>query len=380
MGVVGPAYRRLGAGERAQIEVLWRDGRRVTQIARLLGRPTSTISREIKRNGVYRYDSGIAYAVNPLSRSMAPGARGVYAKAYVGSTAQRKARGRVRLKPQRPKLTDPQLCARVATLLADRLSPRQVSAQLRKEHPGQARWQVSHETIYKALFIQGRGELRRQVARQVALAGLAAQEALRTGRTRRKPHPDKIPGVAFSRRGNRPWIAGWHISSRPAQALDRAVPGHWEGDLLIGAGGHTAIITCVERASRFVLLGALPHGRDSSAVIQVLTGLIATLPQQLRGSLTWDQGVELAQVARFRVATGCPVYFADPHSPWQRGSNENTNGLLRQYFPKGKHSFAHTTQADLDTVAAQLNRRPRQTLDWDTPAERLNKLLVALTP
>ena len=189
---------------------------------------------------------------------------------------------------------------------------------------------------------------------------------------------------AFSGSSGRPasptrnWPSA-HISTRPADAADRAVPGHWEGDLLLGTANRSAIITLVERSTRYTLLGALPGGgHDSTAVIDVLTALIGTLPHQLRRSLAWDHGGELAQVARFRVATDCPVYFADPHSPWQRGSNENTNGLLRQYFPKGVHDFTHTNQTDLDTVAAELNGRPRMTLNWATPAEALNNYLVAL--
>jgi IS30 family transposase len=385
VAVVAPGrrYARLTRDERMQIEVLWRQGCTVTQIAGLVERPVCTISREIKRNGSYRWLTSKNVSINPRSREMLPHRRGVYARCYGGWAAHRKACNRRTLTPRPVKLADPVLCAKVARLLADRMSPAQVSARLRRDHPDRAGWQVSHEAIYQALFLQGRGELRREVARQLRLrdalaeAALKPKDALRSGQTQRRPRRHKVAGV-ISGRGSRPWTAGWNISTRPAEAADRAVPGHWEGDLLIGVGGKSAIITCVERSSRYVLLGALPHGRDSAAVIEVLTVLISTLPEQLRRSLAWDQGVELAQVADFRIVTGCPVYFADPHSPWQRGSNENTNGLLRQYFPKGKHSFANTTQTDLDAVAAQLNRRPRMTLNWDTPAERLNQLLLAL--
>jgi IS30 family transposase len=250
--------------------------------------------------------------------------------------------------------------------LRQRWSPRQISRRLAREHAGAAdaaQWSVSHETIYQALYLQSRGALRTELAEQVAL---------RSGRKRRRRTP--LPGGPV--RSGRPWTTDWNISQRPAEANDRAVPGHWEGDLIIGKAGQSAIITCVERSTRYVLLGALPDGRDSHSVTTVLATLISRLPELLRRSLTWDNGSELARVADFRIATGCPVYFADPHSPWQRGSNENTNGLLRQYFPKHTHDFTTTTQHDLDAVAAQLNGRPRQTLSWDNPSERLNALLL----
>ena len=223
---------------------------------------------------------------------------------------------------------------------------------------------MCHETIYQAIYVQSRGNLR---------AELAGQVALRSGRAARKAQSRG----ARAGRTKRPWIGEFHISARPAEAADRAVPGHWEGDLLIGARGSSAIVTLVERATRYVMLGALPEGRDSTAVIGVLTELAGRLPEHLRRSLAWDQGSEMAEHADFRVATGCPVFFCDPHSPWQRGSNENTNGLLRQYFPKSRFDFRTIDQAGLDQVARQLNTRPRQTLGWDTPATRLNNLLAA---
>jgi len=231
-------------------------------------------------------------------------------------------------------------------------------------HPDRPELQVSPETIYQALYVQGRGNLRAELARQVAL---------RSGRTRRRAQASPAGAV----RSRRPWVEGFHISARPAEATDRAVPGHWEGDLLIGAYGRSAIVTLVERSTRFVMLGALPDGRASQAVIGVLGQLIGRLPVELRRSLTWDQGPELARHADFSVASGCPVYFCDPHSPWQRGSNENTNGLLRQYFPKTSTDFRTLTQADLDTIARELNGRPRETLHWKNPAEALNEVLVA---
>ena len=224
---------------------------------------------------------------------------------------------------------------------------------------------MSHETIYQAVYYQARGGMRAELARQVAL---------RSARTKRRPQSR----LADATRG-KPWVRDLHISARPAEVADRAVPGHWEGDLVVGVGQRSAIITLVERHSRYVMLGALPGSRSSEAVVDVLVQLMRRLPAELGKTLTWDQGSELSQHATFTLATNCEVYFCDPHSPWQRGSNENTNGLLRQYFPKGKTDFRAHTQADLDEVARELNGRPRQTLDWATPAETLNRFLVATT-
>jgi IS30 family transposase len=241
-------------------------------------------------------------------------------------------------------------------------SPQQIAGWLARMFPDRPELRVSHETIYQALYVQSRGNLRAELRQQVAL---------RSGRTRRRPRAEAA-GPVRSRR----WI-GLTIADRPAEAADRAVPGHWEGDLVLGAGGKSAIITLVERSTRFVLLRHLPERRTSEPVIAALSEAIGGLPAALRRSLTWDQGSELAGHAAFTVITGCPVYFCDPHSPWQRGSNENTNGLLRQYFPKGKTDFRTLTQGDLDQVAELLNTRPRQTLAWHTPAEKLDELLAA---
>ena len=218
---------------------------------------------------------------------------------------------------------------------------------------------MSHETIYQALYVQGRGELRREIA-----------AALRSGRARRRPR--RQPGQ------RRPRFAAPMpmISDRPAEAADRAVPGHWEGDLIIGKDSASQIGTLVERASRYVLLVHLPASRDAETVRDALAATMAGLPAQLKRSLTWDQGREMARHLDFTVTTGVGVYFCDPHSPWQRGSNENTNGLLRQYFPKGT-DLAIYDQAALDRVAAELNGRPRKTLGWMTPTEKMTELLAS---
>ena len=233
---------------------------------------------------------------------------------------------------------------------------------MRRDFPDRPEMWVSPETIYQAIYLQSRGHLRAELTRQVAL---------RTGRAQRRRRAEHAGAV----QSRRPWIGGWHISTRPAEADDRAVPGHWEGDLILGRDGGSAVITLVERRFRFVLLGALPDGRTSAQVVPVLTGLMRRVPAALRRSLTRDQGGELADNTPFRIATNCPIYFCDPHSPWQRGSNENTNGLLRQYFPKGTPLDGYP-QHHLDTVAAELNGRPRKTLGWDTPAEALTRFLT----
>ena len=241
--------------------------------------------------------------------------------------------------------------------LAERWSPEQVSAWLAAEFPDRPEMRVSHETIYQSLYVQGRGALRRELA-----------ASLRTGRALRRPRR-----AAGERRGKIPGMV--NISERPAEAADRAVPGHWEGDLIIGAKS-SAIGTLVERSTRFVLLLHLPAGHGAGAVAAAMTAAMGTLPAQLRRSLTWDQGSEMAGHAQIAMATGMQVYFCDPHSPWQRGSNENTNGLLRQYFPKGTSLAVHSAE-QLEAVAAELNARPRKTLGWKTPAQALEQVLAA---
>ncbi len=247
----------------------------------------------------------------------------------------------------------------VSGLLEADWSPQQIAVMLPQLYPDDDAMRVSHETIYASLFVQGRGELRRELAAH-----------LRTGRTSRQRH---------GRAENRGRIVGMvPISQRPAEADDRAVPGHWEGDLLLGGVGKGAVLTLVERASRFVLLAPLPARHRGIETRQMLTSMISRLPLELKKSLAWDQGKEMAEHARFTLDTGLQVYFCDPHSPWQRGTNENTNGLLRQYWPKGA-DLRGLTQTDCDTTALKLNTRPRQTLAWKTPAQALDEALLATT-
>ncbi|WP_407936601.1 IS30 family transposase [Lentzea tibetensis] len=326
--------RFLCLDERLEIADLRRAGRGVRAIARQLGRDPATISRELAHNS------------DPGSGDYQP------------YRAQARAEQR-RARPKTGKIAaNDELRILLQEMLDDKLSPEQVCRRLRRDHPDRPELHVSHETIYQALYLQGRGELRRVLAAQ-----------LRTGRAVRVPRPTS---ARRHPRFTEPMIM---ISDRPAEADDRAVPGHWEGDLIIGKDQKSAIGTLVERATRYVLLVHLGRSRTADHVRDQLVATITTLPHQLRRSLTWDQGPEMARHHEFSIATDVPVYFCDPHSPWQRGSNENTNGLLRQYFPKGTDLAAHNPD-HLAAVAAQLNRRPRKTLGWDTPAERLAKLLT----
>jgi IS30 family transposase len=325
----GESERRLGFAERERISRGLAAGESFRSIARQLGRAPSTISREVGGE---------------------QGRRG-----YRALSAQRRSVGRL-ARPKPGKLSRlPRLRAEVERGLLRCWSPQQISARLKLEHPGEPDMQVSHETIYQALYIQSRGELRRQLT-----------ENLRARRTARRPRS------SLGRRGR---ITGMvPISERPPEVADRAVPGHWEGDLLVGAYGRSFIATLVERQTRYVMLARLGSDGTTEHVIEALKERIRDLPRQLLLSLTWDQGKELAAHARFKNDTGIDVYFCDPHSPWQRGSNENTNGLLRQYLPKGTDLATHS-QAELDQIAAELNARPRQTLDWATPGERMEQLL-----
>jgi transposase, IS30 family len=325
-----PCGRYLSLAEREEIAVGLAAGQSMRQVAARLGRPVSTVSREVARNG-----SRLGY-------------RAVAAQAQAEFRAAR---------PKTAKLAgNAELRAWVAARLEERWSPEQISVVLRRQFPDDLEMRVSHETIYQSLYVQGRGALRRE------LAG-----CLRTGRALRKPRR-----AAGERRGKIPDMV--LISERPAEAEDRAVPGHWEGDLILGRGNRSAIGTLVERTTRFVMLLYLPDGHEAPQVADAMTTAVSTLPAALRRSLTWDQGREMAAHARFTLATGMQVYFCDPHSPWQRGSNENTNGLLRQYFPKGTDLSVHSRE-DLEAVAAELNSRPRKTLGWATPAAALEEIL-----
>ena len=303
------------------------------KIGRLLGRHHTTIGREIDRCGGRRR--------------------------YRAHFADEEAWGRAR-RPKPTKLGScPELRAIVTEHLFDDNSPEQIAGWLKRHYPDNERMQLSHETIYRSLFVQSKGSLKKELTRH-----------LRSRRTKRRAQ-----GSSRKREGRGKIREMVMISERPAVVEDRAVPGHWEGDLLMGTKT-TAIATLVERQTRYAQLVALPEGFRAEPVCEALATSVLTLPEQLRSSLTWDQGLEMAEHRRFSVETGLDVYFCDPRSPWQRGTNENTNGLLRQYFPKGK-SLEGITQAELDEVAAKLNRRPRKTLGFMTPAERLAELLDA---
>ncbi|WP_406086555.1 IS30 family transposase [Kitasatospora purpeofusca] len=327
--------RYLREDERIHIADRLREKATIRAIAAELGRSPSTVSREIQRN------------CHPESGRYRPHA------------AQARADAR-RPRPKPGKIgQNPQLRDFIQDHLDLKWSPEQICQALRAQFPERPEMHVVHETVYQALYVQGRGELRRELA-----------AALRTGRARRTPRrraQQRQPRFAT------PMVM---ISERPAEVEDRAVPGHWEGDLIIGKDGASAIGTLVERATRYVMLLHLPHGRTAEQVRDALVETVQTLPAHLVRSLTWDQGSEMAAHGSFTTATDIPVYFCDPASPWQRGSNENTNGLLRQYFPKGTDLRVHGAD-HLVAVAAELNGRPRKTLDWETPAERLHKLLAA---
>jgi transposase, IS30 family len=324
--------KRLSLEDRVEIRIGLEQGLSLRAIGRRLGRNASTVCREVNANGGRR--------------------------AYRPMDAHRTAATRAR-RPKPTKLaTNPRLCFRVAGDLTRLWSPQQISRRLRDEFGDDPSMRISHETIYKTIYVQGRGELRRELAR-----------CLRSGRARRVPH---------GRLERRAAIADMvMISERPPEAEDRAVPGHWEGDLLMGKEGKSAIGTLVERSTRFVMLFPLREGRTAEHVRRAMTQTIQGLPESLRRSLTWDQGTEMSQHLRFKIDTGVDVFFCDPHSPWQRGSNENTNGLLRQYFPKAT-SLLKVTDEQLQAAADGLNGRPRETLGWKTPAEKLGES-VALT-
>lgn len=337
-GGIAPVPRRrssraLSLSDREEISRGLAAGESVRSIAAGLGRPASTVSREIVRNG---------------------GAAG-----YRAAAADQAAWDRS-LRPKRCLLArHPVLCEAVATQLALQWSPRQISGWLEREYPDNQTLRVSHETIYRSLFIQARGALKKELITH-----------LRTHRLMRRSQHATAKG---QRRGQ--IVDAISIRERPAEVEDRAVPGHWEGDLLIGAR-QSQIATLVERQSRFVLLVKL-QGKDSSTVVHALARQMGQLPVELRKSLTWDRGTEMAQHKVFTVATDIDVYFCDPQSPWQRGSNENTNGLLRQYFPDGME-LSQFSQDDLDFVANRLNQRPRETLSFRSPAQALSQFVASI--
>jgi IS30 family transposase len=325
--VPGPGRLTLAVREEISLGLHAREA--CALIAARLGRASSTVSREVSGNG---------------GRS-----------GYRAWRAHQRARERAR-RPKVPKLACPRLAAQVTGWLEAWWSPQEISARLRIEFAGDPMMQVSHETIYQALFVQGRGELRRELAR-----------CLRTGRAKRRSrhrpeNTGRIKDMVM-------------ISERPAEASDRAVPGHWEGDLIIGKDCKSAVGTLVERSTRYVLLLHLPGGRGASSVDAAMRQAIATLPGELFRTLTWDQGKEIAYHAQFTIDTGIQVYFCDPHKPWQRGSNENTNGLLRQYLPKGTDLSAHSAE-DIARIARSLNNRPRKTLGYMKPSEKLAELVA----
>ena len=328
-----PTARYLSMAEREEIACGLAAGRSPAVIARELGRHRSTITREIARNSVIRW---------PAS--------------YRASPAQAAAEARAARPKTRKLAACPRLAARVQTDLEKKWSPEQIRWRLVTEFPDDGEMRVSHETIYQALYVQGRGRLKRELI-----------TCLRTGRTLRKPQRQ----VGVRRTRIKDMVS---ISDRPPEVEDRAVPGDWEGDLITGSANLTAIGTLVERTTRFVMLLHLPVDHGAIAVREAIATAILTLPAELRRSLTWDQGVELAGHAQLHLDTDLDIYFCDPHSPWQRGTNENTNGLLRQYFPKSTDLSVHSA-AELARVAAELNGRPRKTLGWATPAEALNALL-----
>jgi IS30 family transposase len=340
--------RWLSFAEREEIFAGVERGDSIRLMAQGLGRAPSTVLRELRRNMRQPYRVWLGAAPRrgrPWSRRWD----------YRPSLAQRRAE-RWAARPKPAKLaTNGRLRQLVQAKLGERLSPRQVARELRAEFPDNPEMQVSHETIYQSIYVQGRGALRRELA-----------VCLRTGRALRRPRrhgqerQPRIPNMI-------------NISERPAEVADRAVPGHWEGDLILGKNGRSAIGTLVERSTRFVMLLHLPDGHGALEVQAAMIAATQRLPKFIWKSLTWDQGIEMRNHADITIATGLDIYFCDPAKPWQRGSNENTNGLLRQYFPKGTDLSAHEP-AYLDFVAAQMNRRPRETLGWLRPAQALGRL------
>jgi IS30 family transposase len=378
-----PSGRYLSFADREEI-ALWRaQGHGVREIARRLGRAASTISRELRRNAATR-SGGLDYRATTAQWHAERAARRPKpAKLAVNTALRSYVQDRlagVVVAPGGAAVPGPAVPwkgrrhgRRQNRRWARAWSPEQIAHRLRLDFPDEAPMRISHEAIYQALYVQSRGALRRELT-----ACLRTGRALRVPRARSRGRGKSFVGPEIL------------ISERPAEAADRAVPGHWEGDLILGLGS-SAIGTLVERTTRFTMLLHLPPmaghgcgtqvkngpalaGHGAEAVRDAIARTITTLPEGLRRSLTWDQGAEMAQHARLRIDTGVKVYFCDPHSPWQRGTNENTNGLLRQYFPKGTDLSMHGAD-DLAAVAAALNARPRKTLGWRTPAEAFDEVL-----
>jgi IS30 family transposase len=375
--------RYLSLAEREELAILKAQGCGVREIARQVGRSPSTISRELRRNAATRAGLSGYRAVTAQwhadRRAKRPKVAKLVANERLRDYVQDRLSG-VITQPDGAEVPGPTVRfigrrhgRRQDRRWAKAWSPEQISHRLRVDFVDDESMRISHEAIYQALFIQGRGALRRELV-----------ACLRTGRALR------VPRARTQGRGKKFVTPEVMITERPAEAEDRAVPGHWEGDLIIGLN-KSAIGTLVERTTRFTMLLHLPPmeghgsverikngpalaGHGAEAVRDAIAITIGTLPDQLRRSLTWDQGSEMAQHAQLRIDTGLAIYFCDPHSPWQRGTNENTNGLLRQYFPKGTDLTKHSPD-DLEAVAAALNGRPRKTLDWKTPAEALDQLL-----
>ena len=330
-----PSGRYLSLEDRLQIADLYLGGAGVRAIAVGIGRSPATVSRELRRNG--------------------SATKGRRLGKYAPYAAQKQAELRGR-RPKASKFDYAELAAVVQSRLCVKWSPEQISLHLAERFPERAEMRVCPETIYQALYVQGRGHLRADL-----------HQHLRTGRAVRRHR-----GSSVTKRGK---VANMIlISERPAEVADRAVPGHWEGDLILGSNCRSAIATLVERQTRYTMLVHLPDDHSATAVRDGLLATIKTLPEHLRKSLTWDQGTELAKHVEITLATKMDIYFCDPHSPWQRGSNENTNGLLRQYFPKGTDLSVHSPQRLLE-VATELNARPRKTLGGITPAKAMQHLL-----
>lgn len=325
---------RIGLAQRLAIATGLASGATHARIAEGIGFSRSSVTRELARNG----------------------GRAAYDPYAAQARAEREA-----ARPKARRLdSEPRLRAYVLARLAERWSPRQISERMARDHPGEEGMRLSHESIYRALYVQGRGALRQE---------LRLERALRTGRSARLPRSR----LASSRGAGRSWVEGCELSLRPPEAADRAVPGHWEGDLVIGGRGRGCLVTLVERSTRFALVRRLDL-HPTELVTSALAEMVSGLPAALARSVTWDQGSEMSAHASFTGATGVRVYFCDPRSPWQRGTNENTNGLVRQYFPKGT-DFRRVADAEVREMQDQLNSRPRETLGWDTPAERMAALL-----